>query len=378
MDSVAIIFSSVLLLATLLYAFFLFKVAGYWLAGKQSQQQGHRLPSEAVLISIIIPARNEGANIRACLQCILQQDYPPDRFEVLVVDDHSEDDTASQVRGLADPRIRLLQLPTQSHGKKAALSRAIELAKGDFLLFTDADCTAGSQWLNQIAQLALAGNDMILAPVQMQAKPRLLESFQALDVCGTILLTGAAVRAGRPILANGANLAINKQIFHELEGFTGNTHRASGDDIFLLQKAIKAPQTSIAFAYAKEASVVTSPTSTWTDLFWQRLRWAGKTGGYTDPYLILFQVVVYLIDLGLLLGLPLCFLAPTAVPLLVGAYAIKILSEYYYLRFATQEIGHPSWMNWFVPALILHTIYVVVIGSLALLPISSRWKGRSV
>ena len=185
-------------------------------------------------------------------------------------------------------------------------------------------------------------------------------------------------RQGHPILANGANLAISRSVFIDLDGFVGNTHQASGDDIFLLQKAVKSPQAKIAFVFDKKATVQTPPVSSWSELFWQRLRWAGKTSGYTDKYLIRFQAAVYILNLGLLLGVPLLFTTSPNILILVSAYLIKALSEYFYLRFASRELGNPRWMNWFVPALGLHVLYVVVVGSLALLPISSRWKGRKV
>ena len=360
----------------LFYALFLYKVATYWSAGKKAPLRPRA--KELPFFSVIIPARNEATTIQACLNAVLTQSYPRERIEVIVADDHSEDRTSVQVQALADERIQLLQLSGEDYGKKAAITKAIGLAKGDILVFTDADCIAGPDWLNQISQLILAGNNMILAPVQLSARSSLLGAFQGLDVCGTLLLTGAAVQAGRPILANGANLAISKSLFIELDGFVGNTHRASGDDIFLLQKAAKSLQAKIAFAFDKKASVQTFPAISWSEFFWQRLRWAGKTSGYTDKYLILFQAAVYILNLGLLLGIPLLFTANYCASILVGAYLIKAFSEYYYLRFASQELGNPKWMNWFIPALGLHMLYVVLVGSLALLPISSRWKGRKI
>lgn len=362
------------------YAIFLYRVSVLWSTGKKNYQQQNLGASEPHLpfFSIIIPARNEAGSIQACIRSIAKQDYPQDKIEIIVVDDHSEDETAERVRALTTSSLRLIQLPPGKTGKKAALNEAIKLAKGEMLLFTDADCTMGREWVKQLSILIAKGGGMILAPVRIQAKSSLLQCFQGLDVCGTILLTGAAVQASHPILANGANLAISKALFHKLDGYTGNTHRASGDDIFLLQKAVQDSTAQIAFAFDQRASVQTPPAETWTELFWQRLRWAGKTGGYTDRYLQLFQALVYLLNLGLLVGLPALIIQGPSSFLLVGAYVTKGLAEYRYLRYAASEVGDPGWMRWFLPSLLLHTVYVVLIGSLALLPVSSRWKGRKV
>ena len=312
------------------------------------------------------------------MQSILQQDYPNAKLEVIVIDDHSEDDTAAQVSCIADQRIRLLQLQDGTFGKKTALSKGIESARGEIIITTDADCTFNENWLKHLASSFQNGHDMVLGPVQMKSNGQLLQSWQGLDVCGTILLTGAAVAAGHPILANGANLAFRKTLFEQLDGFNGNAERASGDDIFLLQKAVQDPSTRIAFTFHRDAIATTIPAPTWSKLFWQRLRWAGKTSGYTDIYLLLFQAGVYVLNAGLLLGLILVFVYPVFIPYVLLAWMIKAVSEFFYLRFATKEIGNREWLHWFPISFCLHSVYVMLIGSLALLPFSSKWKGRKV
>jgi chlorobactene glucosyltransferase len=94
------------------------------------------------MVSICVPARNEERGIRACLQSLLKQDYP--QFEVIVVNDHSTDSTGNLIHGLAnsDSRLTALEgeaLPDGWLGKPFALYQAFHKAKGDILLFTDAD-----------------------------------------------------------------------------------------------------------------------------------------------------------------------------------------------------------------------------------------------
>ncbi len=105
-----------------------------------------RFTSEAPLVSILVPARNEAGNIARCVRSLLNQDYP--NFELLVLDDNSEDATSSIVEMLGAPtedpqrRLRLIkgeELPEGWLGKNFACYQLFEAAKGEFLLFTDAD-----------------------------------------------------------------------------------------------------------------------------------------------------------------------------------------------------------------------------------------------
>ena len=93
-------------------------------------------------ISVCVPARNEERGIQACLQSLLDQDYPD--FEVIAVDDHSTDRTEEIMRDLEveDSRLKVLQgqdLPEGWLGKPFALYQAFKVAQGEYLLFTDAD-----------------------------------------------------------------------------------------------------------------------------------------------------------------------------------------------------------------------------------------------
>jgi chlorobactene glucosyltransferase len=94
------------------------------------------------MVSICVPARNEERGIRACLESLLKQDYP--QFEVIAVNDHSTDSTGEVIRSLAEKNSRLIalegeDLPDGWLGKPFALHQAFKKAKGDILLFTDAD-----------------------------------------------------------------------------------------------------------------------------------------------------------------------------------------------------------------------------------------------
>ena len=124
------------------------------------------LPAErAPLVSLILPARNEAAHIESCVTSILSSSYP--RFEVIVVDDRSTDATGDLARAIAarDPRLRVIagaDLPAGWFGKTWACWQGFEAAKGELLLFTDADTRHGPLLLSRaVAVLVDRGVDLV-------------------------------------------------------------------------------------------------------------------------------------------------------------------------------------------------------------------------
>ena len=124
------------------------------------------IPKAAPLISVLIPARDEEANIKACLGSLQKQDYP--NFEILVLDDNSSDDTANIVAQIAatDSRIRLLRgeaLPQGWAGKPFACYQLAKKARGSWLLFTDADTTHEPHSLRSTLALAIKSGSSMLS-----------------------------------------------------------------------------------------------------------------------------------------------------------------------------------------------------------------------
>lgn len=338
-------------------------------------------PTAAPLISILVPARNEAQAIAACLRALLSQHYPPHRMEVLVIDDHSTDGTAAVALALADPRIRVLSLArhlaqTPAAGplrafKKAALNLGIAEARGELIVTTDADCIAPPQWLVSLAGAYARGAEFICAPVRIHGPNRFLTAFQALDVAGVMVLTGGAVALGRPLLANGANLAFTPALFRRVDGYAGHEHEPSGDDVLLLQKVTAARAGRVVFLPQVTAAVATAPAPGWPQFWRQRLRWAGKTSAYSNWRLTVFQGGAYLLSLALLLG---WFFAPGATAF---AWAVKLSADGLYLRAAARALGSAPYLRWYPLAGPLHVVYLAAIGSAALLGFKASWKGRT-
>jgi cellulose synthase/poly-beta-1,6-N-acetylglucosamine synthase-like glycosyltransferase len=134
---------------------------------------------------------------------------------------------------------------------------------------------------------------MVASGVCYVPKKDFLSAFQNLDFLSLQGATIGSFGINQPFMCNGANFAYSKQFFKELNGFQGNETIASGDDVFLLQKAVSVAPEQVGFLLAKESIVATKPVTTWSELFQQRVRWASKSTGYSSIYGKLLALVVF-------------------------------------------------------------------------------------
>lgn len=339
----------------------------------------------ATSISVIIPARNEAENIEACITSILQQNYPKELLEIIVIDDHSTDDTAARVAAFGDMNVRCLSLAEYvgvdeqvNAYKKKALTIGIGQAKGELIVTTDADCTAGPQWLrNLAAQYEQELPVMLIAPVDYACSTSLVQLFQSIDFMSMQGITAAVHSLKLGNMCNGANLAFSKAAFEQIGGYEGTTHLASGDDYLLLMKMQKAFPDKIAYLKSQDAIVYTPPQPTWKGFLNQRIRWASKSGKYDDSKMTAMLALVYVFNLSFLLLAVGSFIDSRLLWILLAMLAMKVVVELYYLM----PVAGFFWKRkqlWLHPVLQpLHILYVIIAGLLGFAGVYS-WKGRSV
>lgn len=337
----------------------------------------------AIKISIIIPARNEAENIAACLDSIIHQNYPTHLFEVLVVDDHSTDNTNKIVLSYSDKNIKLIKLkdfiePGEINSyKKKAIEIAIQQSTGELIVTTDADCIAPTNWLSTIAAFYEERNpEFIVMPVAITHSNKFIEIFQALDFMTLQGITGASVYKKFHSMCNGANLAYTKKAFIAVDGFKGIDKIASGDDMLLLHKIYTRYPDSIAYLKSKEAIIQTQPVHSVGQFFNQRIRWASKADKYDDKRIFVVLLVVYFFNVWILaLGVG-AFFFPIALPLLILIIA-KTIVELLFL-FPVAVFFNQAKLLWLFPiAQPFHILYTVIAGWLGKFG-SYQWKERKV
>ncbi|GHA43116.1 glycosyl transferase [Salinimicrobium marinum] len=293
---------------TLLYAgLILFLLFGF----SKVEEQPEISSQPSIRFSIVVPYRNEAENLPGLFDALINLNYPKDLFEIILVNDASEDtseEVCEKFRNVhPNLNIKLLNSERLSGSpKKDAINTAIKASEFEYVLTTDADCKVLENWQLQYgAYIEKTGAKMVAGPVAIDAgekgKTSFLKIFQKIDF---LSLQGASIGGfgvDIPFLCNGANLCYEKESFRQVEGFSGNEAIASGDDIFLLEKFQKAGHKT-EFLKSREAIVTTTPQSDIKNFISQRIRWAAKTSAYNNSFSKAVGVLVFLMNLLLLVG----------------------------------------------------------------------------
>lgn len=341
--------------------------------------------SARTFFSIIIPARNEALFIEDCLNSIQVQNYPAHLFEVIVVNDHSTDETEVIVEMMKSSfaSLQLINLSDHVTGninayKKRAIEIAVAQTKGEWIVTTDADCFVLPNWLMNFDQFIQEKDPVfVAAPVMFSKTPTWLGLFQLLDFMSLQGITAAAVAAGYHSMCNGANLAYSKKAFYEVGQFKGIDQLASGDDMFLMYKIKKQFPGRLGFLFSDEMIVTTAPMPNWKSFFNQRIRWASKADSYSERSIFWVLLLVYVFNAGLLLGSIAGIFVKGIYPSILYVLIIKTLVEVIFLYPVARffKLRSALWVFPFMQP--FHIVYTVVAGWLGKFG-TYQWKGRTV
>ncbi|WP_339754262.1 glycosyltransferase [uncultured Winogradskyella sp.] len=346
------------------------------------------LPAK-IKFSIIIPFRNEAKNLPQLLASILKLNYPTSLFEIILVDDDSDDDSVFFIEKILDTKsskkdftliknIRIIKNKRASNSpKKDAITTAITVSKFDWIITTDADCVLPTYWLDVFDEcIQTKKSDCIVAPVTYKGENSFFNRFQILDFLSLQGATVGGFGLNKPFMCNGANFGYRKSLFNTLNGFEGNTNIASGDDIFLLEKFIKQDAQKVHYLKSKKAVVSTNPAKDISVLIQQRLRWASKTSHNSNGFAKGVGLIVLLGNLVCIMLIPTVLLGyislKTAIALFIIKFSIDFLLLFKTSRFFKQETLLLSYLF----SSLLYPFFSVYIVLLALFK-SYEWKGRT-
>jgi len=335
--------------------------------------------------SVVIPARNEEANIIACLESVCKQDYPAELLQIIAVDDCSTDKTWEYLQSFNRPEketfaVRLTQSEDDEFfaHKKRALQTGIAMAHNECIVTTDADCDHLTTWLKTIDSFWQERRPaFIAAPVMLENDSSLVQIFQALDFLVLQGITGASVHKKIHAMCNGANLAYEKEAFEKVKGFDGIDNIASGDDMLLMHKIWKEFPGKVHYLKSKEAIVATLPMKTWKEFFNQRIRWASKARFYSDPKILLILLLVYLFNLSFLILLVTGFWRHVLWSYTIALLIAKTIVEFPFVYSIAAFFNKRSLLKYFFFFQPLHIVYTVIAGWLGQLG-RYEWKDRRV
>ncbi len=330
-------------------------------------------------ISIVVAARNESENISDCLNALNGLEYPKELLEIFIVNDHSEDDTASVVQSISDDiaGLTLLNLPAGLEGKKNAINYGVNKASGKLIVSTDADCIVNKDWLLNLSSFYQYNNyKFIAAPVLFHKEKTIFEKFQSLDFMGMMAVSAAGIRGGFMNMCNGANLAYERQAFIDVNGFAGNTHLASGDDMLLMQKIAEHFPGKVGYIKNLNSKTLTCAQPSVSRFIQQRLRWTSKSEAYSGWQIKTMLAIVWLLCLSMCFDCILMFFYPGLFSLFMLKFLVKALADFFFLGMMSSFFKRQELMWSFLPALFFHWWYIVWVGTAGNLTKGFNWKGR--
>ena len=240
-------------------------------------QRSEELPG----VSVLVCAHNEAYNLSAYLYALLSQDYP--KYEVIVVDDGSEDKTREVIESymVQDKRLRITFVPKEARvrsTKKLALTLAAKAAQYDYLLLTDADCTPEStHWISEMMR-----GFMSCTKDDVQCTKEIVLGFGAYfyekgfvnrlvryDTLFNGLHYLSAAAHGHPYMGVGRNLAYKKELFFKTGGFKKMMNNRAGDDDLFVNHVANRKNTAVV---CSRDSITWSPSKTTMRDWWQQKR----------------------------------------------------------------------------------------------------------
>lgn len=326
-------------------------------------------------VTVVVPVRNEERNILHLLGSLKVQEGP---FEVLVVNDHSDDHTVDLVNQFKEEwptiSIQLLELTAEtSSPKKSAITLALKSAQGDIIVTTDGDCVVPKNWLTSIRNTFISEKvKMVVGGVYYSPIKTIFQKIQAYEQAALLFVSLTLAKSDHAFTCNGANLAYRKEVFDEVNGFEGVDQIASGDDEFLMKKVLKEYPNGI--KVQEQAFVATQPNETFRQFFYQRIRWASKwrLGSLMDklPAFLLLSIYLSL------------FFIPFAIITVQELYAISglLMLKFVVDRLIVKRVYtlHQDQAIELIPLMflfLLYPIYALTIGVFSNF-LTYSWKGR--
>ena len=314
-------------------------------------------------ISVLVAARNESHNIEKLLQSLYNQSFNKELFEVIIVDDHSTDDTAevSEKFRVLHPELNLKLLKATGSGKKQAISQALHAAENEIVMVTDADCELPRRWIEKmLAYYTIKDLKMLLGPVLLSPADTLFEKLQVLEHMSLIASTAGSAAIGMPVMCNGANMMYDRKSALDVEADRTDMKLASGDDMFLMEQfLLRYGSNAIGFFLNREVIVKTTTMPNLKAFFRQRTRWTSKTKAYTNWKIIATALTVLLFNLSIVFFFVAGFFMPVFWVFFVLYVILKSLIDYPIIRRISAFMKQKKLKFWMFPLEFIYPFYVV-------------------
>lgn len=348
----------------------------FWL-GWEKAQPCPLVEDDQLSVSIVIALRNEEENIVDLLSDISAQNYPNELLELVIMDDHSDDNTVALIRNFINSSSLNLRFESlnQGSGKKDAISRGISLASNKIILTTDGDCRVSGDWVSSMVScLAKPEIQFVSGPVKLFPQDSFFQRLQAIEFSSLIVSGAATLSLGWPTMANAANMAFRKSTYADAK--INSKDIASGDDVFLLHSISRLYKHASTFCRDEDAIVTTKSAAGLGEFFQQRKRWSGKWQHYNDLPTKILAFFIFLVNIGILSVPILVFQDYISWEIAINLFMVKLLFEFWFLREAQKFFKTKFLLYEFLILAIIYPTYVTIMAFAGLTG-NYQWKGRS-
>ncbi|MDP1676003.1 MAG: glycosyltransferase [Bacteroidota bacterium] len=323
-------------------------------------------------ISVIIAARNEAVLVGQLLESLVSQDYPINKFEIIVVNDRSSDSTAAIIEKFVKQysNVQLINIELNNSDmphKKNALQIGIAQSSFDILAFTDADCMVPKQWLNEISK-QYTDNVGVVAGYSPYNKQN-TNSFLRYEEYKNSLYAVSAIELNNAFMCTGRNFSYRKAVYNEVGGFEEIKKSISGDDDLFLQLVQKKTNWIIRYMISPESFVQTDPPKSFLQFVNQRTRHVSASKYYPMQTKLAYSFV-HLFHLGIIIGfffIPFISLITMVVKFNVDALFITRGKDLFHESFSLPEFIIDEFL------LVLYSFFIAPLGFVR----TFDWKGTS-
>lgn len=331
-------------------------------------------PDRSLPISVVICARNEARHLEELIPILMDQDHG--EFELVVVNDRSEDDTAEILQWMKPKHERLRIVTIQadekfSYGKKIALGVGIRAAKHPRVLLTDADCRPpGRDWIGCMAAGFTGGRQIVIGHSPYDGSGGLAGLLERYDGASKAMQYVSFALAGFPYMGVGRNLGYTSELFYSARKPKRHHHLMSGDDDLFINEVARARNTAAVIdPRAHMTTRATRDLLTW---------WMRKRRHYTTArhYRFGHQVLLTLLPLARLvfwIALAWLFLVGAMEQAAIGAgVELLVFQPIILLAFGKLHAGAIKWLALPLEWLFLLLDPIIYLSTLISKP--RRWK----
>jgi len=328
--------------------------------------------TELMTATVIVAARNEEKNILRCMKSLNSLIYPEGKLEIILVDDRSTDETGKIIDGYICDKPKFKKILTKKEigilkGKTNALANALELARGEIILTTDADCEVNPLWVKTTASYYKEDIGVVNGFTTQFANSG-FSGMQALDFIYLLTAAAGMINLKKPLSCIGNNMSYRKKAYMEVGGYESLPFSVT-EDFNLMWSIYSLGKYKIILPLDKCALITSMPCSDFKNLYRQKKRWA--VGGIDIPFRGYLVMAWGFLTHTCMLLTPLFFSA-VCLYLLI----FKLAIDFFVLYFVHKQLGITKNLRYFIHFQIYYLLYVIALPFIIGISRKVIWKGR--